>query len=205
MKSRAKLRYLRQSPRKVRLVADLIRGLDVKVAQNQLRFLNKKATLPVLKLLESAIANAENNFQLQKDNLYIQEIRVDQGPTLGRWMPKAFGRATPIRKKTSHITIILSEKIETIKEDKKDKKDKIKKAKVVSSLDEVIKADKTIEVAESQVDKNLNLAKNKEEDHKGEPVDPSMHGKDRGKQHLDRLRSKGKGGAVKRMFQRKSG
>ncbi|MFH1047564.1 MAG: 50S ribosomal protein L22 [Patescibacteria group bacterium] len=107
----AKVRRLRMSPRKVRLVADMVRGLDVTVAEAQLTFLNKAAARPVLKLIRSAKANAEHNFKLTGDGLYIKTIMVDGGPTLHRWMPRAFGRATPIRKRTSHITVILDERM----------------------------------------------------------------------------------------------
>jgi large subunit ribosomal protein L22 len=97
------------SPRKVRLVAGLVRGLDVARAEAQLGLLNKAAALPVLKLLRSAIANAEHNNKLEKEGLFIKSITVDGGPMLKRWRPRAFGRAAPIRKRTSHITIILAD------------------------------------------------------------------------------------------------
>jgi large subunit ribosomal protein L22 len=103
----AKLRYLRIAPRKVRLVADLIRGRSVGEAENILSFTTKKASLPLLKLLKSAVANAKNNFQLAKENLYISQILVDEGPKLKRWMARARGRADEIQKKTSHITLCL--------------------------------------------------------------------------------------------------
>lgn len=110
MEIKAKAKYIRLSPRKTRLIADLIRGLDVKEAENQLIFLRKAAARPVLKLLKSAIANALNNFKLKEENLYIKSITVDSGPTLKRWQPRAFGRATPIRKRSAHISIVLAEK-----------------------------------------------------------------------------------------------
>lgn len=106
----AKANNIRMSPRKVRLVIDVIRGMDVTRAQTQLQFLKKAATLPVLKLLNSAIANAEHNFQMDKSTLFVKTITADGGPTIHRWTPKAFGRAAPIRKRTSHITIILAAK-----------------------------------------------------------------------------------------------
>lgn len=106
----AKLSNLRVSPRKVRLAADLIRGMDVKKAQNQLNFLVKKTALPILKLLNSAIANAKHNFKLNPDDLYIAKITVDGGPVLKRIMPRAMGRAFTIRKRTSHINLTLAEK-----------------------------------------------------------------------------------------------
>lgn len=205
MEVKAKLRHLRQSPRKVRLVADVIKGLDVQVAQNQLQFLNKRAVRPVLKLLNSSIANAENNFQLKKDNLYIKDIRVDQGPTTPRWKPRAFGRATPIKKKTSHVVIVLSEKVASTQADKAKKdKAKIKDTKVVKSLDEIKKgyAQKG-QPGVDKVDKTKKTAKIKT-GHAPEPVDISRLGKDRDKQHLDQLKKKDKGGFIKRMFRRKS-
>ncbi len=129
MKVKAKLNNLRISPRKVRLVADLIRGLDVSDAKTQLNFLVKKSSKPILKLLDSALANASNNFKLDKDNLYISEIFVNEGPTLKRIMPRAMGRAFYIRKRTSHITLVLQEKEKPTKTQSKipEKKDKEKK------------------------------------------------------------------------------
>jgi large subunit ribosomal protein L22 len=105
----AKLNYLRIAPRKVRLVADLIRGKKVEVAKNILSFTKKKAAEPLLKLLNSALANARNNFSLDPGNLFISKILVNEGPKEKRYMPRARGRATPIEKKTSHIFLELSE------------------------------------------------------------------------------------------------
>jgi len=122
MEVKAKAKYIRMSPRKVRLVVDVIRGMTASRSLDQLAFINKKAVRPVRKLVESAIANAENNFELEKDNLYIKEMRVDDGPTLHRWQPRARGRATPIRKRTSHISLVLSELVDSgEKEGKKQK------------------------------------------------------------------------------------
>ena len=106
----AKLKYLRISPRKVRLVTDLIRGLTVGEAEKQLKFLTKRAARPVLKLLNSAVANAQNNANLAKEGLFISKIVVEVGPSLKRWRPRAMGRATTIMKRTSHITLVLEEK-----------------------------------------------------------------------------------------------
>lgn len=110
MEVTAKARYIRMSPRKVRLVAGLVRGLDVARAEAQLGLLNKAAALPVRKLLRSAIANAEHNNKLERQGLFIKSITVDGGPILKRWRPRAFGRAAPIRKRTSHITIVLADR-----------------------------------------------------------------------------------------------
>lgn len=109
MDVKAKLNHLKLSPKKVRLVANLIKGLPVDAAVSQLIYINKQAARPLLKLLRSALANAENNFQLKKDNLLIKHITVDQGPVLKRWRPRAFGRATMLRKPSCHINLLLSE------------------------------------------------------------------------------------------------
>lgn len=109
MEVKAHANNIRMSPRKVRLVIDVIRGMDATRAQTQLRFIKKAAALPVLKLLNSAIANAEHNFQLRQEDLRVMTITADGGPVIHRWTPKAFGRSAPIRKRTSHITVILSD------------------------------------------------------------------------------------------------
>ncbi len=111
---RAQLNFLRIGPRKVRLVADLIRGRKVARALTTLMILNKKPAKPLLKLLKSAVANAKHNFSIPEETLKVASITVDGGPVLKRWMPKAHGRATPIRERTSHISIVLKgEKEET--------------------------------------------------------------------------------------------
>lgn len=110
MEATSKLRYLRMAPRKVRLVADLVRGKQVGEALNTLRFTPKAASQPVKKLIESAVANAENNYGLDIDALWVQEIRVDEGPTLKRFRPRAQGRAFRINKKTSHVSVVLAER-----------------------------------------------------------------------------------------------
>jgi len=109
MQTNAKVNNLRISPRKLRLVVDVVRGLRAEEALQRLRFLNKAASQPVIKLIRSGVANAEHNFELAKDNLYVKEIRVDAAATLKRWMPRAHGRATPIRKRGSHLSLTLGE------------------------------------------------------------------------------------------------
>ena len=107
----AKASQIRIAPRKVRLVVDIVRGKSVSQALNILAFTRKKAALPVQKLLKSAVANAaENHGVSDVDTLVIDRITVDEGPALKRFMPRARGRATPIRKRTSHIQIILRER-----------------------------------------------------------------------------------------------
>lgn len=97
------------SPRKIRLVIDMIRGKKVADALDILDFSARWAKKPVAKLLKSAVANAEHNFKLQKENLIVKAIKADGGPMMKRWTPRAFGRATPVRQRTSHISIILDE------------------------------------------------------------------------------------------------
>ena len=105
----AKLRHLRVSPRKVRLVADLIRGKHVEEALNILQFTNKVSSQPLAKLLKSAVANADQKDGVDVDQLFIKDLRVDGGPTIKRFRPRAMGRATPILKRTSHISIGLDQ------------------------------------------------------------------------------------------------
>jgi len=110
MEVRAKLRHVRLAPQKARLVADLIRGKKSEEALNILSFTKKAAARVIIKLLKSAIANATQKKSMDVDRLYVKKISVDQGATWKRFTPRAMGRATPIRKRTSHITIVLDEK-----------------------------------------------------------------------------------------------
>jgi ribosomal protein L22 len=105
---RASARYVRVAPRKARHLADQIRGLPIEDARSLLRFSPRGAAQDVSKLLDSAAANAENNYELIADDLMITEIHVDEGPTLKRYRPRALGRATPINKRTSHISLALT-------------------------------------------------------------------------------------------------
>ncbi len=112
MQAKAIAKFVRMSPRKVRLVADLIRGRSVNEAYALLQFSKKAASEPVGKTLRSAVANAQYRAQdegdvLDVDELRIQQIFVDEGPTLRRWRARAMGRAAPIRKRTSHITVVV--------------------------------------------------------------------------------------------------
>ena len=109
MESRAVLRHLRISPRKVRIVANEVRGLMVAEAVNVLSFLNKRAAPHVLKVVNSAVGNATQQGGVDVDALYVKTIFVDEGPTLKRFMPRAMGRATRILKRTSHITVVVDE------------------------------------------------------------------------------------------------
>ncbi|MCL2812916.1 MAG: 50S ribosomal protein L22 [Clostridia bacterium] len=107
---RAIARYIRISPRKARLVIDLIRGKGVDAALATLLYTPKAASPVVTKLLNSAIANAENNLEMDRDDLYVAEVYADPGPTLKRFVARSRGSASPILKRTSHITIVLDQK-----------------------------------------------------------------------------------------------
>ena len=109
MEVTAKLRFVRVGPRKAQLVADLIRGKGSEEALNILTFTKKAAAKIVIKLLKSAIANATQKKSIDVDRLYVKKITVDKGPTMKRFQPRALGRATTIRKRTSHISIVLDE------------------------------------------------------------------------------------------------
>ena len=108
--ARATLKFARISSRKVKIVADLIRGKDIDEALAIMKFTPKASSEVLEKLLKSAIANAENNHDMKHENLYVAEIFANQGPTLKRIRPAAKGSAVRIRKRTSHITIVLREK-----------------------------------------------------------------------------------------------
>lgn len=181
----AKTKSVKQSARKVRLSADLVRGLKVNDALNQLRVSKKESSLPVSKTILSAIANAEHNYNLDKNNLFIKEIKVDDGVVLKRWMPRAFGRATPIRKKMSHITLILGE---------------IKDSGEVQPRKQ--KLDKPIKLSQKPTEENNEeVSEETETDTKKKISDPSKEGK--------RSHSKIEGGSnkgfVTKIFQRKAG
>ncbi|MDP3015059.1 MAG: 50S ribosomal protein L22 [bacterium] len=138
----ARLKYLHIAPRKARLVASSLKGLSVNEAEAQLLISPKRAGEPIIKLLRSAVANAKHNSQLNADNLFIKEIRVDQGPMLKRFLPRAMGRATPLQKKSSHITLVLAEseklkapRFKIVKPEKISKKEKIEKIKKETDIE----------------------------------------------------------------------
>jgi large subunit ribosomal protein L22 len=135
---KAILKNYRQSPRKVRLVADVIKGKKVADAKVQLQFLVKRAALPFEKLLDSALANARQNFNTDSADLYIKDVRVDKGVVLKRIMPRARGSASRINKRTSNLVIVLEEK--GIKSEKKAKKEvKPKAVKKVAKAKKAVK------------------------------------------------------------------
>jgi large subunit ribosomal protein L22 len=110
MEVKASLRYARVGSQKARLVADVVRGKNVSDAIKTLTYMNKKTALLLKKLIESAVANAEHKKTVDTDNLYIKTVYVDQGPSLKRFRPRAQGRASGVRKKTSHINVVLDER-----------------------------------------------------------------------------------------------
>lgn len=112
MEVKAHLNFLRISPRKVRLVSDLVKGKKVNDAESILRNVTKRSALPLQKLLKSAVTNAKQNFQIEKEKLFVKNVLVNKGPTMKRSLPRARGTATPINKRSSHITIILNIKNE---------------------------------------------------------------------------------------------
>jgi len=186
MEVKAKLNYLRQSPRKVRLVADLIRNKKVKEAQVILEHTIKRASKPLLSLLKSAVANARNNFQIDPENLYISKILVNEGPRYKRWMPRAMGQVSEIQKKTSHITLILKE----IKEETKKKTAK----KLAKKTKESIKAEKGKKVKERRIEENREKEQ-KQERAKIKPI--------REKVEKEKIKPKIEKG-IKRFFRRKA-
>ncbi len=114
MRVRAQAKFVRQSPYKVRRVLDLVRGLPVHEAEHVLRLTQRGATEPIAKVLKSAVANAEHNHALDSEDLVVAEAFADEGPTLKRYRPRARGRASRILKRTSHITIVVSDMNEEV-------------------------------------------------------------------------------------------
>ena len=208
MQIKAKAKYIHMSPKKVRLVLGVIRGMDAGEAEDQLKFIPKRACKPILKLLNSAVANAKENYNLEKENLFIKEIRADEGPTLHRWMPKAHGKADPIRKRSSHISIILDQKPDSLKSTKLQKITKARKEESKTK-----KIEKPIKIKERPKEKGTiieeikptEVSKETKEEHKVEPKDVRREAGHRWKGHLDKLRMKGVGGMAKRIFRRKAG
>ena len=111
MEVRAVAKYIRVSPQKVRRIVDMVRGMRVSEALTLLRFVPSPAAREVAKVIRSAAANAENNFQMSGPDLHIVKIAADQGPMLKRYRARAHGRVSPILKRTSHITVVVDEKV----------------------------------------------------------------------------------------------
>jgi len=195
MEVKAKAKFIRMSPTKIRLVANLIKKLPATKALDQLQFINKRAAGPVVKLIKSALANAEHNFELAKDNLFIKEITVNQGPTLKRWLPRAHGRATPIRKQLSHVNLVLAEI-------KASGKVTAKKQAIAApaKLETQPKKESKVKLKES-VKEEITEPKLEDKKEKGKVVtDPRMEGR-----HAHGKIEGGAKGFAARMFRRKSG
>ena len=194
MEVKASLKHLRMSPRKARLVIDVIRKMPVTTALDQLKFINKKATDPIACLVKSAIANAVNTYNLEIDNLYIKEIRSDEGVMLKRWMPKAHGRATAIRKRGCHLNIIIAEIKESGKAEKKVVKtaDPVKLEKLVAESAQASKGAKKA----TKEPKVKNAATSEQGT---EIIDPRMEG------HHAHAKIEGGKGHTAKMFRRKAG
>lgn len=152
MKVKAKLKNIRISPRKVRISADIIRGCNIEEAIFRLDNTVKKSNEPIKKMLLGAVANAENNFNLDKSSLVITDIQVGEGMTLKRWMPRAYGRASAILKRSSHVYITLEGKEGEKKATKKKEPKKKEEVKTEGS-------EKTVEKVEDK--KSDILKKNK--------------------------------------------
>lgn len=201
MKVSAKLTNLRIAPRKVRLVSNLIKNLNVADAVNQLDIHVKRSNPYFKKLLLSAASNGENDFGLDKNNLYIFDIIVDAGPTLKRWMPKAYGRAGQILKRTSQIEIILEERIEgkgrkskeeLEKEKKKRMEEKRKNEKIIAKEAEDNRKESADNVARGAAGGEKEAAKKEAQIIKTKEIKNSLAGGEK------------KGGLVSKIFRRKS-
>ena len=136
-----RLNNLRIAPRKVRLIANLIKRYPLLLAEAQLKFQSKRAALPILKLLKSAKASAANNFNLLPENLYISNILVDEGTKLKRFRARAFGRPGAIHKKTSHITLVIEERVGLVKRPKTAIKE-IKREEIIKEVPKLRRPDK---------------------------------------------------------------
>lgn len=167
MKVIAKLNNLRVSPRKVRDTADMIRGCRVEEALYRLNSTVRRSNDSIAKLVNSAIANAKNNFGLKEDNLYISEITVNEGPTLKRWMPRAQGRATQILKRTSKIQVVLGELEITTEAKKKEVKKEIKKSEPKKKVaKKVVKTEGVEKIEEKVAPRKEKISKDAKKAHK---------------------------------------
>lgn len=154
MKVHAKLNKLRIAPRKIRLVTNLIKKMDVEDALSQLEVAIKGGSAPVKKLLQSAISNGESNFGIDRSNMYVLDVIVGAGPTLKRWMPKAYGRAGQILKRTCQIELILEERVEGKGRKTKEQLEKERKERA----EEKKKAEKTRAKEREEAEKSRDLA-----------------------------------------------
>jgi large subunit ribosomal protein L22 len=136
MEVRAVEKYIRISPKKARLVADMVRGQNAKKSLTLLKFVPKKAARIIYKALNSAVANAENNFNMDGNALVVTKISIDAGPSLKRFRPRARGMAAHLKKRTSHITVVVSDGSDIVKEGKKVKEVQTETASEVKEVTE---------------------------------------------------------------------
>jgi len=194
MQVQSKSKYLKISAKKMRLVAVAIKGMDVSHALNYLKFIPRKASPLISKTLRSAIANAEHNFNLDIHNLFIKEIFADEGTMLKRWRARAFGRATPIHKKSSHLTIVLEEKIPS-KQEVKSKDSKLKEPSILKTEESIHLKEQEKQELKEEIKEEIKIA-------------GDNHKHDRRKyykeQKINRARDKSKGSTLKNIFRRKS-
>jgi len=190
----AHARNIRQSARKVRLVVGVIRGMSVNAALSQLAFMTKAARVPVEKLLRSALANAQNNFQKSADTLFIKEIQVNQGSALKRWRPRAFGRAAPLKKHSCHISIVLEAREGAGQ--KQTASQLGKNAAVVETNESEVLSEGSVPVQTPVKDMS------KTESHKQKPFDKSRVGRHETAQKIQKEK---KVSMLKKIIQRKTG
>ncbi len=176
MEVKARANYQHISPKKARLVADAVKGMDLDKALNQLEFIQKKASGIILKALKSALANATHNFNMDEDNLFVKNIIVNEGPTLKRQKARAMGRAMLIRKRRSHIEIVLEQK---------------EKRAVKKKTGETIEEPDIKEVSKDEISDKDDISKGKEQ-------------KPKDKDRIDKENQKKKSHPVKKMFRRKN-
>lgn len=176
MKVTATLKNYRVSPQKTRLVTSLVRGLDIKQAITELEHSSKKSSLQLVKLIKSAEANAENNFGLDAGNLFVEDIQVGEGITYKRWMPRAYGRASGIMKRTSNIRVTLNERMEGVGRKTRE------------------------QIAKKQKERE----KEEKHDHDEEEKKSVTSRRRRGKDAVKEDHAKGKSDFSKKMFRRKS-
>ena len=187
----ARLRYIRITPRKARLVADTVRGMTLNEAEAQLSMTPKRAGVPILKLIRSAKSNAENNSNIDSSKLYVKSIRVDQGPQrFKKWEFRAQGRANLLSRKTSHITLVLGET------EKAEKKKYIFPAKLPKEKKELKKGEKLETKPTSSVRQRTDTAgKEKEAKPKRKHSEPKVEQSSKPSREP---------GFIKRIFRRKS-
>ncbi len=195
MEVKATAKYIHISPKKIRLVVEAIKDLPLEEVLQSLSALTHRAARPLLKALNSAIANAEHNFGLKKEDLYIKSLLINQGPSLKRWTAKARGMAAPIKRRTAHIVVVLDTKTAKPSLEKPELKEKEIRQQIPQKIFQPTLVQKIPK--EKKIEETITEVK---------PVifDRTRLATDRRKQHLDKARLKKKGGFLKRIFRRKA-